>query len=157
MLNSYTIYTDGSDFKKTTRRLGVGGVLLDGSGKLIGQFSEELDRNLILKYYGTSECSNPFAEMVAVKIALMRFAETIGNKKAMVTIKSDYRGVLEWVYTKNWKAKEPYIKQIRDEILEILNKSPWIVKFEWVKGHQSIMSTDSKYNNLVDKLSKGEL
>lgn len=156
MLNSYTIYTDGSDFKKTTRRLGTGGIIIDNNTKeIIGQFSEELDRNQIMASYGTSECSNPFAEMMAVKVALMKFASLIEGK-ALIILKADYIGVKEW-NTGHWKTKEPYIKKIKEEIQDIINHSPWTVDFQWVKGHQSLMSDDAKYNNMVDKLAKGEL
>lgn len=156
----YHIYTDGSDLKHTTRRLGVGGILVDpgtgGYGKKLGEFSEELSREEILRDYGTSECSNPFAEMVAVYKAIQRFA-TVFKPGDEVTFFADYEGVQSWLSGK-WKAKLPYIIQIRDEILNLLKRSPWKAEFSWVKGHQakSIMTPEAYWNGEVDKLAKGQ-
>ena len=159
-MSKYVVYTDGSDRKHTSRRLGVGGILIDptqggGYGKKIGEFSEELSREDILRDYGTSECSNPFAEMVAVYKAIQQFSGVFkpGDE---VTFKADYLGVICWL-TGKWQAKLPYIKQIRDDILGVLKKSPWKVSFEWVKGHQekSVMTPDAYWNGEVDKLAKG--
>lgn len=160
MSKKYIVYTDGSDLKHSSRRLGVGGILIDPSqggdyGKKIGEFSEELSREEILRDYGTSECSNPFAEMVAIYKAIQQFSGVFksGDK---ITFKSDYEGTICWL-TGKWKAKLSYIKQIRDEILRLLDSSPWEVSFEWVKGHQSksVMSPDAFWNGEVDKLAKG--
>lgn len=156
----YIIYTDGSDLKHTSRRLGVGGILIDPGmggtyGKKIGEFSEELSREEILRDYGTSDCSNPFAEMVAVYKAIQKFS-SVFKPGDEVTFKADYEGIVGWLSGK-WKAKQPYIKQIRDEILGVLKSSPWKSDFEWVKGHQakSVMSPDAFWNGEVDKLAKG--
>lgn len=159
-MKKYIIYTDGSDLKHTSRRLGVGGILIDPSqggdyGKKIGEFSKELSREEILRNYGTSDCSNPFAEMVAVYEAIKQFSSVLkpGDE---ITFKADYEGVRSWL-TGKWKAKLPYIIQIRDEILSVLSKSGWKVSFEWVKGHQakSVISPDAYWNGEVDKLAKG--
>ena len=159
-MSKYIVYTDGSDLKHTSRRLGVGGILIDPSkggnyGKKIGEFSEELSRADILRDYGTTECSNPFAEMVAVYKAIQQFS-SVFKPGDEITFFSDYEGNVGWL-TGKWKAKLPYIKQIRDEILGILKKSPWKVTFEWVKGHQakSIMTPEAYWNGEVDKLAKG--
>lgn len=159
-MSKYIVYTDGSDLKHTSRRLGVGGILIDPSkggnyGKKIGEFSEELSRADILRDYGTTECSNPFAEMVAVYKAIQQFS-SVFKPGDEITFFSDYEGTVGWL-TGKWKAKLPYIKQIRDEILGILKKSPWKVTFEWVKGHQakSIMTPEAYWNGEVDKLAKG--
>ncbi len=149
----YVIYTDGSDLKHTTRRLGVGGVLLDQDWKELDRFGLEIDRLKILSDYNTTDCSNPFAEMIAVKEALLRFSKFI-KPGSRITLKSDYRGVTEWM-TGGWKTKAPYIKQVKEEILDIIRDRKLQVNFMWVKGHQSIMSRDSIYNNLVDGLAKG--
>ena len=154
MLNSYTIYTDGSDFKHTSKRIGIGGVLVNDAGKEMDRFSKELDRDEIYKSYQTKDCSNPFAEMVAVKEALLNFADQI-KTPANITIKCDYKGVSCWIKGE-WATKAYYIKQVKEEILNILDKhKDWEVNFEWIKGHLSIMDKDSYFNNLVDKLAKG--
>ena len=159
-MSKYIVYTDGSDLKHTSRRLGVGGILIDPSqggsyGKKIGEFSEELSREDILRDYGTSECSNPFAEMVAVYKAIQQFSGVFKPGDS-VTFFADYEGVPSWLEGK-WKAKLPYIKQIRDEILGVLKRSPWDVEFKWVKGHQakSVMTPEAYWNGEVDKLAKG--
>ena len=157
--NSYTIYTDGSDFKHSKgRRLGIGGVIIDNkTEKEISRFGKELNREDILRDYNTSECSNPFAEMLAVKTALEIFEELNLRIPAEVIIKSDFQGVQYWM-TGKWEAKAHYIKQVKEEILEILKKKRnWKVEFTWIKGHQSIMDKDSYFNNLCDKLAKNGL
>lgn len=157
----YIVYTDGSDFKSTTRRLGIGGVLINPKegtlGKELGRFSEELSREDILRDYGTDQCSNPFAEMVAIYEALKQFSG-IFKRGDKIIFKQDYEGCGKWL-SGEWKAKLPYIRKIKEEILDILNRSPWNVSFEWVKGHQSesIFSQDAYWNNVVDKLAKGLL
>lgn len=160
-MKKYIVYTDGSDLKHTSHRMGVGGILIDplqggDYGLKIGEFSEELDRAQILRDYGTTDCSNPFAEMVAVYKALQKFS-TLFNPGDEIIFREDYNGVMYWL-TGKWQAKLPYIKQIRDEILGILKRSPWKVTFEWVKGHQpkSIMSPEAYWNGEVDKLAKGK-
>lgn len=160
-MSKYIVYTDGSDLKHTSKRLGVGGILIDPAqggdyGKKIGEFSEELSRKEILRDYGTAECSNPFAEMVAVYKAIQQFS-SIFKPGDEIIFKADYEGVSGWLSGK-WKAKLPYIKQIQDEILGVLKKSPWKVSFEWVKGHQakSIMNPEAYWNGEVDKLAKGK-
>ena len=156
MLNLYTIYTDGSDLKHTTKRMGIGGVLVDEKGKEIGRFSKELDRDYILEAYKTKDCSNPFAEMVAVKEAIINFSDKI-TTPAKITIKCDYMGVICWI-NGEWRTKAPYIKKVKEEIIELLSKrKDWEVEFKWIKGHLSVMDKDSYFNNLVDKLAKGKV
>ena len=159
-MKTYIVYTDGSDFKKTTRRLGIGGILVDPSqggdyGKKIGEFSEELDREDILRDYGTDQCSNPFAEMVAVHRALIYFS-SVFKPGDHIVFREDYEGCEKWLSGK-WRAKLPYIIQIKDEILNILKSSKWTAEFRWVKGHQpkSVLSPEAYWNGEVDKLAKG--
>ena len=158
-MSQYFVFTDGSDFKKTTRRLGIGGILINPSGgsygTKIGEFSEELDRNDILRDYGTDQCSNPFAEMVATYRALQKFS-SVFKPGDRIIFYADYEGVQKWL-TGKWRASLPYIIQIKNEILNILKSSPWKVEFKWVKGHQSksVMSMESYWNSEVDKLAKG--
>lgn len=155
----YTVYTDGSDFKHTTGRLGIGGILVENKegklGKKLGEFSEVLSREDIQRDYNTSECSNPFAEMVATYRAIQKFSN-IFKPGDEIIFKADYIGVQGWI-TGKWKAKEKYIAQITNEIKKILSSSPWKIEFQWVKGHQnaSIMSPDAYWNREVDKLAKG--
>ena len=161
-MKKYIVYTDGSDFKWTSRRLGIGGILVDPDGggdygKKIGEFSEELKREDILRDYGTDQCSNPFAEMVATYRGLQRFS-AVFKPGDHIIFKEDYEGVKKWL-SGEWKARLPYIIQIRDEILDILGRSPWSVEFRWVKGHQpkSVLSPDAYWNGEVDKLAKGQV
>jgi ribonuclease HI len=157
--NSYTIYTDGSDFKHSKgRRLGIGGVIVDNNtGKELSRFGKEISREDILEQYNTNECSNPFAEMLAVKTALEIFGDLNLRIPAQIIIKSDFQGVTYWM-TGEWEAKAPYIKQVKEEILDLLKKKKnWEVEFVWIKGHRSIMDKDSYFNNLCDKLAKNGL
>ena len=125
--------------------------------KKIGEFSEELKREDILRDYGTDQCSNPFAEMVATYRGLQRFS-TVFKPGDHIVFYADYEGTQKWL-SGEWKAKLPYIIQIRDEILDILRRSPWSVEFKWVKGHQpkSVMSPEAYWNGEVDKLAKGQI
>lgn len=161
-MKTYIVYTDGSDFKKTTRRLGIGGILIDPSqggdyGKKIGEFSEELKREDILRDYGTDQCSNPFAEMVAVYRSIQRFS-SVFKPGDHIIFYEDYEGVQKWLSGK-WRAQLPYIIQIKNEILNILKSSKWTAEFRWIKGHQpkSILSPEAYWNGEVDKLAKGIL
>ena len=161
-MKNYIVYTDGSDFKWTSRRLGIGGILIDPSqggdyGKKIGEFSEELKREDILRDYGTDQCSNPFAEMVAVYRALVHFS-SVFKPGDHIVFREDYEGCEKWL-SGAWRAKLPYIIQIRDEIQSILSKAPWTVEFKWVKGHQakSVMTPEAYWNGEVDKLAKGQV
>lgn len=154
-MKKYSLYTDGSDLKHTSRRLGVAGILVDPTtNREIGIYSEELSREDILREYGTSECSNPFAEMVAVLESLIKFSSLL-KPSDQLTVYADYQGVQGWLSGK-WKAKEPYIIQVRDEILELIEELGIKTKYEWVKGHQpkSIMSPQSFWNGEVDKLAR---
>lgn len=159
MTKQYDVYTDGSDFKRTSRRLGIGGVLVDGSiglhGKQIDEFSFELDRKNLLKFFGTDQCSNPFAEMVAVYVAIKQFSKYF-KKGDTVVFHEDFIGCKEWIKG-TWKTKEPYIKKITEEIRELLQKIDCDIEFEWVKGHQSksVLSKDAYWNDKADKLAKG--
>lgn len=160
-MKTYIIYTDGSDFKKTTRRLGVGGILIDPSeggsyGKKIGEFSEELDRGKLELEYGASEASNPFAELFATYYALRNFSGVFKPGDRII-MRADYEGVQKWL-TGKWRASTPYIKKLHTQIKQILDNSPWKVDFEWVKGHQlkSVLDPDAFWNNEVDKLAKGQ-
>lgn len=155
---TYIIYTDGSDFKHTTRRLGVGGVLIkvtgEGYGEKMGEFSEELDRDEILRLYKTTDCSNPFAEMIAAYRALVKFSP-IFKQGDTIILKADYQGVRDW-NTGAWKARAPYIKKAKDDIQGLIQRSPWKVDFQWIPGHQNITGMDSFWNDRVDQLAKGQ-
>lgn len=147
-----TIFTDGSHFKNGgSGRLGIGGILLI-DGVLKDKFSEEITQDWISQNLGTTDCSNPTMEFLAILFALKNFGPQIKGKE--VTFKMDYNGIVYWM-DGTWRSKLPYIRQIRDEVklqISLLKIKP---KFVWVKGHQSIMSEDAKWNNEVDKLAKG--
>ena len=157
------IYTDGSHLDKLRGgRLGCGGVLVNpqgpGMGTLINSYSLELTPERLKDEIGTSEVSNPTAEMLGALEALRKFKEDL--KGAIeVTIYADYNGV-KYFNEGKWKCKEVYIAKIKDLISqEIQNQGlKGRVKFEWVKGHQSksIMSREAYWNRVVDGLAKGD-
>ena len=95
--------------------------------------------------------------MVATYRGLQRFS-TVFKPGDHIVFYADYEGVQTWL-SGSWKAKLPYIIQIRDEILDILRRSPWSVEFKWVKGHQpkSVMSPEAYWNGEVDKLAKRQI
>lgn len=149
------IYTDGSHLKHTTGRLGIGGIMVDSSGKVVDKFSEEIDVKWLMNTYGTSDVSNPTCEMLAVLVALRKFKLSPGDE---VIMKQDYLGCMNFIEG-TWKAKKPYIKAIRDDILKEIESIGLRgrISFEWVKGHQTgpSLSKDAIFNGMVDKLAKG--
>lgn len=155
---NYEIFTDGSHLdKQNNGRLGIGGVILkEGDSKILDEFSEELTKDYMLMEYGTVTASNPTAELIAVLRALQKFRPLIKSPNATVRVYADFRGVSEWL-NGNWKTKEPYIKKIKDLILEEIQRQGYNIEFRWVKGHQSVMSREAKWNNYVDKLAKGQV
>ena len=155
---NYEIFTDGSHLdKQNNGRLGIGGVILkEGDSKILDEFSEELTKDYMLMEYGTVTASNPTAELIAVLRALQKFRPLIKSPNATVRVYADFRGVSEWM-NGNWKTKEPYIKKIKDLILEEIQRQGYNIEFRWVKGHQSVMSREAKWNNYVDKLAKGQI
>lgn len=155
---NYEIFTDGSHLdKQNNGRLGIGGVILkEGDSKILDEFSEELTKDYMLMEYGTVTASNPTAELIAVLRALQKFRPIIKSPNNTVRVYADFRGVSEWM-NGNWKTKEPYIKKIKDLILEEIQRQGYNIEFRWVKGHQSVMSREAKWNNYVDKLAKGQI
>lgn len=154
---NYVIYTDGSDLKHTTHRMGIGGVLVDPrQDKIIESFSEELPLKYLKFKYGTSDCSNPTAEMIAVRRSLELWSRKF-KAGDHIDMYQDYMGVSEWLQG-NWEAKKPYIKTLVTEIHELLRKSQIQVDWHWVKAHQgrNATSREAAYNEIVDKLAKGE-
>ena len=93
--------------------------------------------------------------MVAVHRALIYFS-SVFKPGDHIVFREDYEGCEKWL-SGEWRAKLPYIIQIRDEIQSILSKAPWTVEFKWIKGHQpkSILSPEAYWNGKVDKLAKG--
>lgn len=152
----YIIYTDGSHLKRTTGRLGIGGVLLDeAEDNVLEKFSEEIETGWLEKNYGTSDVSNPTCEMLATLWALREFGKKFKPGDEVV-MKSDYTGC-KYFNEGQWRAKLPYIIQLRDETKAEISKLKIKVSFEWVKGHQakSVKSKDAYWNNFVDLLAKG--
>ena len=159
------IYTDGSHLNKQSvgGRLGCGGIMVErteqGFGKVIDSFSEELTADYLEKNYGTSNVSNPTAEMLGLFYALSTF--NIPKDATQIVIHSDYNGVGAFM-TGTWKIKEPYIKKIKERIDKIIKakRLDGKISYEWVKAHQSriAISTnrDAYWNNYVDSLAKGE-
>lgn len=163
-MKQYDIYIDGSHLdKQHNGRLGVGGVLVDLSaggtmGKMIHKFAIELTPKYMSLTYGTSQCSNPSAELVALLVALREFKGSYGPNDIIV-VHADYIGVREWM-TGAWKIKEPYIARIKADIDEEMRKQGLRdrIKFEWVRGHQKEdgSNPDVYWNNFVDILAKGK-
>jgi len=149
-MKTIDIYTDGSHLKHTTGRIGVGGVMIKDD-KPISEFSKYISPEYLKFMYGTSDCSNPTAEMLAVLIALQSFSKEL-KKYDMIVFHADYLGVKNWMEG-NWKVKAPYIQAIKNDITEEIKRQGLTnkVKFEWVKGHSG-----QKWNEYVDKLAKGE-
>ena len=157
-MKKYIIYTDGSHLKRTTGRLGIGGIITEGAFKKIDSFSEELSVDYLRKNYGTSDVSNPTCEMLAALESIKIFSKYIKPGDEVV-IKSDYSGVQNFILGK-WKIKAPYIQKIKNEIDKELDSRGIRnqVDFEWVKGHQnkSVLDPDAFWNNQVDLLAKGQ-
>lgn len=154
------VYTDGSDKNKQHKgnnRLGIGGLVVD-NGKMIDNFSMKISPEYLELTYKTTDCSNPTMEMLAVLISLHKF-KNLFRKYDKIIFHADYIGVGHWVFTKDWKTKQPYIAQLKDDILEEMNKQNLLgkVDFSWVPGHQnSEKNEDAKWNNVADLLAKGE-
>lgn len=161
-MKTYHIYTDGSHFKNGgSGRLGIGGILIDPDknlpkGEIIKKFSIEILRDYLKIHYGTDDCSNPAMEMLAVLTALREFKDFFG-KSDKIILMMDYEGVKYWIEGK-WQAKKSYIRLLRDEIKKEISNKNLNVEFKWIKGHQKVndVSNESYWNNIVDKLAKGE-
>ena len=149
------IYTDGSHFKHNGGRLGIGGIIVD-EDKIINEFSTEITKEYLDLYYKTQDCSNPTMEMLAVLHALYNFKKNIGIDNR-IEVYADYQGVESWM-NKKWKINKPYIAKIKDDIdSEINNQSlRGRIHFNWIRGHQKDISDNTKWNNYVDLLAKGE-
>lgn len=161
-MKTYHIYTDGSHFKNGgSGRLGIGGVLVDPDkslprGENIKQFSMEILKDYLSVHYGTTDCSNPTMEMLAVLTALREFKGSYG-KQDKIILMMDYEGVKYWL-DGTWQAKKSYIRQLRDEIKKEISNQGLDIEFKWIRGHQKVTesSNESYWNNIVDNLAKGE-
>ena len=154
-MKKYTIYTDGSDLKHTTHRMGIGGVLLGPGGTEVDRFGLELTPVYLKSEYGTSDCSNPTAEIVAAREALERWSH-LWKPGDKVELKADYLGVSKWTIGE-WKIKKPYIRVAVDAIRRLVQETGIEVTWTWVKGHQApgVYGTESYWNGVVDRLAKG--
>ena len=161
-MKTYHIYTDGSHFKNGgSGRLGIGGILIDPDknpprGEIKEKFSMEILKDYLKVHYGTEDCSNPTMEMLAALTALREFKNSFG-KNDKIILMMDYEGVKYWIEGK-WQAKKSYIRLLRDEIKKEISDQNLDIEFKWIKGHQkaSEVSSESYWNNKVDKLAKGE-
>lgn len=154
-MRKFKLYTDGSHFKPNDKssesgRLGIGAILVNSGGSVVDSMSMEVDRTTIRETYQTSDVSNPTMEMYAVLIALRRFSSRL-NFGDEIEVFADYQGVMYWMYHK-WRINKPYIYMIREDIEAEVKKQELSVKYNWVKGHNG-----DSYNELVDKLAKGEI
>lgn len=150
-MREFKLYTDGSHFKdEPGGRLGIGSVLVGKGGNVIDYMSEEVDRLTIKELYRTGDVSNPTMEMYSVLVSLRKFSKRLEfNDK--VEIYSDYEGVLNWM-TNKWKINKEYIYMIKEDILNEILSQKLQVTFNWIKGHDN-----NVYNELADKLAKGEI
>ena len=163
-MRNINIYTDGSHLNKQSGhgRLGCGGVMVEdtgeGFGKLLDKFSKELLPADLERDYGSSEVSNPTAEMIGALDALRIFDIP---KDAEVTMFADYQGVQAFNLG-TWKCKEEYIKKIKDLTAQVIKEKhlEGRIKWAWVKGHQTkaVIKTnrDAYWNDQVDALAKGQ-
>jgi ribonuclease HI len=162
------IYSDGSHLKRTTGRLGCGGVMVDvsggGFGKILDSYSTELTQDKLRADCGSVDVSNPTAEMFGVLECLRNF--NIPDTADKIIFMADYEGVSKWLprdpKIKTWKIKAAYIQKLYDLIWELIEEKGIAdkVEFAWVKGHQSkqmsVLNPDAYYNDLCDSLAKGE-
>lgn len=154
-MRKFKLYTDGSHFKPKdgssgSGRLGVGAVLVDSGGSIIDSLSMEVDRITIRETYNTSDVSNPTMEMYALLIALRRFSNKFQFGDEIESF-ADYKGVMYWMYHE-WKINKPYIYMIREDITTEVKNQRLSMKYSHVKGHDG-----NYYNELADKLAKGEI
>lgn len=155
-MSKLKIYTDGSHFKNGgSGRLGIGGIIVK-DGRIINKLSMEIDPSFLRVHYGTSDVSNPTCEMLGVLMALSEFKHDIGPNDT-VEVLSDYTGVTFWM-TNKWKINKPYIAKIKSDIMDEINNQnlKGRISFNWVKGHSTKHDDDANYNDIVDKLAKGE-
>ena len=154
------IYTDGSHLNKQSGhgRLGCGGVMVedngDGYGKFLDEYSKELLPADLEKDFGSSNVSNPTAEMIGALEALRNFNIP---SDARVIMKADYEGNRNWMMG-IWSIKEPYIKKVKEAIDAEIERQhlQGRIGWEWVKGHQKVLNQDSYWNNRTDILAKGQ-
>lgn len=151
-MRKFKLYTDGSHFKLDNGggRLGVGAVLVNSGGSIVDSLSLEVDRCTIRELYNTSDVSNPTMEMYAVLVSLRRFSSKLQFSDE-IEVYADYQGVMYWMHHK-WKINKEYIYMIREDIESEIKKQNLSVKFQWIKGHDG-----DKYNEMADKLAKGEI
>lgn len=154
------IYTDGSHFKNGgSGRLGIGGVIVDPDGfgphgNQLGTFSQEILPKFMEIHYGTSDTSNPTMELLAALQSLESF-KGLYKDDDLIIMKQDYLGCSKWM-TGEWKITKPYIRKIKEEIDKVIRDKNLNVKWEWVKGHQKGNTDEAYWNNVVDKLAKGQ-
>lgn len=156
------VYTDGSDKNKQRKgnnRLGIGGIAVElKEDKIIDKFSSEILPKYMELYYGTTNCSNPTMEMLALLHAIYKF-KPIFKAYDKIVFHADYIGVDNWVFSNKWKIKEPYIERIKQDIMNEIQEQnlKGKISFSWVKGHQKDTTIpDVKWNNCADLLAKGE-
>lgn len=155
-MKSIYIYTDGSHLKKTTGRLGCGGIVVDpdgpGYGTKLSEFSEEINEEFLMRTFGTTKVSNPTAELLGVYFALIRFKIP---RDWEVTVFSDYTGVKAFLGGA-WKIKEAHIRVVCNLIWNEIKKQGLHITFEWIRGHQKVHDRDSFWNGEVDLNAKGK-
>lgn len=146
MSQTIEVYTDGSHFKhakNTMNSLGYGAYLNYESQQF---FIAGKINPMILHKYDIPHMliSNPTAEFIGFAEALTNLPKT----KKTIIFYSDYIGIKHWMEG-TWKAKEIYIKNIRDYCNKYIKYNQLNVIFQHIPGHSGIYG-----NEVADSLAK---
>ena len=103
--------------------------------------SRRVSQDLLGTYAITeTQCSNPTAEFVAYAEVLKEL-EVCRLDGWTIIFHIDYVGVKHWIEG-TWKAKETYIKKIRDTSLTRMKNLKCTIHIEYVKGHSGDTGND---------------
>lgn len=148
MSQTIEVYTDGSHFKHTkdnTSSLGYGAYLIYASQQFV--LAGKINPYILQKYnIPNMQISNPTAEFIGFAEALTNIPTTTNS----IVFYQDYIGVKNWMEG-TWRAKEVYIKNIRDYCKKYIEDNKLNVTFLHVPGHAGIYG-----NEVADFLAKQE-
>lgn len=125
-----TIYTDGCCLGNP----GIGG--------WAAIFTKN-DLLLDIHYGNLGNTTNNKAELLALKAALEKV-----EKGTPVIIVTDSKNLIGWL-SQGWKRKDPYIKEILEEIEVLIKERKLEVSYTHVLGHKG-----NKYNEMADTYAK---